>query len=90
MQNNQPHAAHPAAPTPGPSGRCATAGWSSKLDIETVKRIVGIREKVDVDALDYIGMQDERRTVGKVIYLFNIMDPLHWRYRSTVSFLEVV
>jgi len=36
--------------------------------------------------LEYIGMQDERRTVGTVLYLFNIIDPAHHRYKSTVSY----
>lgn len=38
--------------------------------------------------LEYIGMQDERHTVGKIIYLFNIMDPAHRRYKSTVTFIK--
>lgn len=36
--------------------------------------------------LEYIGMQDERHTVGRIFYLFTIMDPMHRRYRSTISF----
>jgi len=35
--------------------------------------------------LEYIGMQDERHTVGRRIYLFNIMDPAHPRFKSTVA-----
>jgi len=40
--------------------------------------------------LEYVGLQDERQTVGKVIYHFNILDPAHRRYRSTVTFVEQV
>ena len=36
--------------------------------------------------LEYIGMQDERHTAGCILYLFNIMDPAHQRYRSTIAF----
>ena len=36
--------------------------------------------------LEFIGMQDERCTVGRIFYLFNIMDPVHRRYQSKVAF----
>jgi hypothetical protein len=36
--------------------------------------------------LEYIGAQDERATVGRFFYLFNILDPRHRQFRSTVSF----
>ena len=36
--------------------------------------------------LEYAGFQDERHTVGKVFYHFTIMDPIHQRYKSTVTF----
>ena len=45
---------------------------------------------VDQKFLEYVGMQDERHTVGKIFYLFNIMDPAHQRYKSTVTFVEKV
>jgi hypothetical protein len=38
--------------------------------------------------LEYVGMQDERHTVGKIVYLFNIMDPAHSRYKSTIAFIQ--
>ena len=40
--------------------------------------------------LEYVGMQDERHTVGKVFYHFNILDPTHQRYRSTVTFVKQI
>ena len=35
--------------------------------------------------LEYLGIQDERLTVGRVLYLFTIMDPAHRQYKSTVA-----
>lgn len=81
MQYCQPHAAHPAAPHP-----CSPV---LPAGLPSIKKIVANREGVSASLLEYIGCQDERQTVGKLIYLFNILDPLHWRYRSTVSFMEV-
>lgn len=46
---------------------------------------VALANDVAPQFLEYIGMQDERFTVGKILYLFNIMDPAHPRFRSTVS-----
>jgi hypothetical protein len=87
--NHLPPAATPAASYPNhPTGD--TAGWSSTLSIDDVRHRLGRRHKVSASALRYIGQQDERHTVGRIIHLFNIMDPLHWRYRSTVAFVEVV
>ena len=38
--------------------------------------------------LEYIGTQDERCTVGKVLHHFTITDPTHRQYQSTVAFTE--
>jgi hypothetical protein len=38
--------------------------------------------------LEYVGTQDERQTVGKIIYHFNIMDPAHRHFKSTVAYVE--
>ena len=40
--------------------------------------------------MEFCGIQDERQTVGKVLYHFTIMDPSHLRYKSTVAFLKAV
>jgi hypothetical protein len=40
--------------------------------------------------LEYIGSQDERHTVGKIIHHFTIMDPAHRRYKSTVAHTVVL
>ncbi len=36
--------------------------------------------------LEFVGVWDERHTVGRLMYLFNIMDDAHPRFRSTVTF----
>lgn len=38
--------------------------------------------------LEFVGIQDERHTVGKLFYHFTIMDPTHRCYKSTVAFLK--
>jgi len=40
--------------------------------------------------LEHLGTQDERESVGKVLYHFTIMDPIHEQYRSTVAYTEIV
>ena len=40
--------------------------------------------------LEYLGSQDERLTVGKILYHFTITDPAHKRYLSTVAYTETV
>ena len=56
--------------------------------MQTILNSVAISNNVAQQFLEYVGMQDERHTVGKIIYLFNIMDPAHKRYKSTVAFIE--
>jgi len=38
--------------------------------------------------LEFIGIQDERQTIGKMIYHFNVMDPQHDKYKSTVAWIQ--
>jgi hypothetical protein len=81
------------SPSPSPAAtRVAHPPCSPVIPagLPSIKQAVAIRERVSASGLAYIGMQDERHTVGKVIYLFNILDPLHWRYKSTVSYVERV
>ena len=56
--------------------------------MQSVLNKVARSNSVAQQFLEYVGMQDERQTVGKIIYLFNIMDPAHNRYKSTVAFIE--
>lgn len=56
--------------------------------MQAILNTVARSNNVAQQFLEYIGTQDERQTVGKIIYLFNIMDPAHGRYKSTVTFVE--
>jgi len=49
-----------------------------------------LAKKYNVNAafLEFIGVQDERETIGKRIYHFNVMDPHHDKYRSTVVWIQ--
>ncbi|WP_319410125.1 hypothetical protein [uncultured Desulfosarcina sp.] len=54
--------------------------------MQTILNRTAMANNVAPQFLEYVGMQDERRTVGRIFYLFNIMDPAHRRYKSTVAF----
>ena len=56
--------------------------------MQSILSIVARSNNVAQQFLEYVGVQDERHTVGKIIYLFNILDPAHGRYKSTVTFVE--
>lgn len=53
--------------------------------MQSVLNRVSIANQVAPQFLEYVGIQDERHTVGKILYHFNIMDPLHRHYKSTVT-----
>ena len=38
--------------------------------------------------LEFVGIQDERQTVGKLVFHFTIMDPAHRLFESTVVFIK--
>jgi hypothetical protein len=57
--------------------------------MQTILTQTAIKNGVAPQFLEYVGMQDERHTVGKIIYQFNIMDDAHPRFKSTVAFLRV-
>jgi hypothetical protein len=38
--------------------------------------------------LEFIGVQDERKTVGMILYHFNVWDDQHEKYKSTI--VEVI
>lgn len=46
-----------------------------------------IRENVCFNLIEPIGVQDESKTVGKILYHFNIIDIDHPRYGSTVAYM---
>ena len=56
--------------------------------MQQILNLTALENDVAPQFLEYLGTQDERRTVGKVLYHFTIMDPAHQRYRSTVTFME--
>ena len=56
--------------------------------MQSILNSVARSNNVAQQFLEYVGVQDERHTVGKIIYHFNIMDPTHGRYKSTVTFVE--
>jgi len=37
--------------------------------------------------LEYIGKQDESKTIGKILVMFNVMDPEHPKYKSTIAYM---
>lgn len=45
---------------------------------------------VGVDFLKFVGVQDESATIGKRLYHFNVMDPGHHKFRSTICYMETV
>ena len=58
--------------------------------MQTILNATARNNDVAPQFLEYVGIQDESRTVGKVLYLFNIMDPSHNRFGSTVTFTREV
>ena len=58
--------------------------------MQTILNNTAMANNVAACFLEYVGTQDERATVGKVLHHFNIMDPTHRRYKSTVATVETV
>lgn len=58
--------------------------------MQTILNKTALANGVAVQFLEYVGSQDERFTVGKVLHHFTIMDPTHRRYKSTVATVETV
>jgi len=56
--------------------------------MESILNRIARSNQVTQQFLEYIGIQDKRHTVGKTIYLFNIMGPAHRRYKPTVTYVE--
>ena len=46
------------------------------------------KHNVNAAFLEFVGIQDERETIGKMIYHFNVMDPQHAKYKSTVVWIQ--
>ena len=58
--------------------------------MQSIINQTAILNKVAPQFLEFIGIRDERHTVGKMTYWFNIMDERHPRYKSTVAFVVPV
>ena len=56
--------------------------------MQRILNSVAMANGVAPQFMEFCGIQDERQTVGKVLYHFHIMDPMHRRYKSTVAFLK--
>jgi hypothetical protein len=60
------------------------------LHQETKKEAIeatAAKHGVDAGHLDYIGFADETEMVGKIMLYFNIMDPAHPKFKSTVCWI---
>ena len=55
-----------------------------KKEIELAKKALVKREKINPKYLQYIGFTDVRDLGMGVQYNFNILDPKHPRYNSTI------
>ncbi len=58
--------------------------------MQTILKRTAMANDVHETFLEFVGVQDESCTVGRIFYLFNIMDPAHRRYKSTVAFFITV
>lgn len=57
--------------------------------MEKIKEILSKRENVDPIYLDYIGKTEVRDFDRFDIYYFNILDPNHKRYKSTIAYKDI-
>ncbi|MCB2147606.1 MAG: hypothetical protein KQI81_14110 [Deltaproteobacteria bacterium] len=58
--------------------------------MQTILNRTAMANNVAPQFLEFLGVQDERHTVGKILYHFHIQDAQHPRYRSTVTFMVAV
>ena len=55
--------------------------------MQNILNLISIRENVHPSFLGFCGIQDETETIGKKLFLYNIEDPDHPKYKSTVAFV---
>ncbi len=48
------------------------------------------RKNVHPSFLEYIGTMDETKTIGAKLHMFNIEDPHHPNFRSSIAYRENV
>ena len=58
--------------------------------MQSILNQTAMKNNVAPTFLEFVGIQDERQTVGKLIFHFTIMDPAHRRFKSTVAFVQVL
>lgn len=56
--------------------------------VEAARTILAEKHNVAQKYLDYIGCQDEREEMCLVVFMFNIMDKTHIKFKSTVGHIE--
>ena len=56
--------------------------------MQSILNRTALKNDVAPQFLEFIGIQDERLTVGKSLYWFSITDPAHRRYQSTVAYTK--
>jgi hypothetical protein len=59
-----------------------------RITMQAVLTQTAIKNGVAPQFLEYVGMHDERHTVGKMTDLFNITDHSHPRFKSTLAFVQ--
>jgi len=55
--------------------------------IRTALQNLSIGHDIAPAFLEFVGIQDETKTVGKVLYMFNIEDPRNINYKSTICYV---
>jgi len=56
---------------------------------QSILNLLALRENVAPCFLEEVGIQDESETIGKILYLFNIMDTEHPKFASTVAYMTL-
>ena len=48
---------------------------------------LSIERNVAPNMLEYCGVMDESKTIGKILYMFHIQDEAHPNFKSTICYL---
>ena len=58
--------------------------------VREAKTILAEKHNVEYESLEFIGIQDETEMMSLKLYHFNVMDPGHSKYKSTVSYVHKI
>jgi hypothetical protein len=58
----------------------------TKNELKNATKELSKQEKVKPQYLDFIGAEDYRKEMGYILLYFNIEDPKHHRYQSTIGY----